>query len=206
MSKFGALLQEGQMDLILGYLEKQPLSVNDPIKWGPGGKNISHPLHFLCDCVFEKYLSEDLALQIAKILLKKGANIDGLKIIGKDSPLIAACSLYTDQLGAYYLECKPDLYHHGIVHATCLHWAAWTGSNKMVKALLDKRMALEDASNEYKSTPLGWAINGAQNQNLRNKRNQLECVRLLLAAGASKKGISVDPNKWPELAAIFSNH
>ena len=42
-------------------------------------------------------------------------------------------------------------------HATPLHWAAFHGNVEMVRLLLPHRPALENADNEYKGEPLGWA-------------------------------------------------
>ena len=43
---------------------------------------------------FVKKISDEEAIEIAKIFLEYGANIDGDKAAGKDTPLIAAASLH----------------------------------------------------------------------------------------------------------------
>jgi ankyrin repeat protein len=67
---------------------------------------------------------------------------------------------------------------------TALHWAAWHGNVEMARLLLAKRAPLEDANNDFRATPLGWAMHGSQNGWHRDTGNYPEVVRALLSAGA----------------------
>ena len=46
--------------------------------------------------------------------------------------------------------------------ATPLHWAAYHGNRAMVEAILPYKPPLEDAENDFQSTPLGWATHGSR--------------------------------------------
>jgi ankyrin repeat protein len=67
---------------------------------------------------------------------------------------------------------------------TPLHWAAWHGNAAMVEAILAHRPPLEDAENEFRATPLGWAIHGSENGWHARTGDYAKTVELLCAAGA----------------------
>ncbi len=94
-----------------------------------------HPLHRICDAVFAKKITDEEAIEIAKILLEFGANINGAKIKEKqDSPLLAAASLHAENLGIFYIERGADIHYAGSQDgATALHWAAYCGRDKLVE-------------------------------------------------------------------------
>jgi hypothetical protein len=69
-------------------------------------------------------------------------------------------------------------------HATALHWAAWHGNTTLVKLLLARSAALEDAQNDFSGTPLRWAIHGSENGWFRKTGDYAGTVAALLAAGA----------------------
>src|SRR5690606_7730018 len=69
-------------------------------------------------------------------------------------------------------------------HATPLHWAAWHGNATLLRLILVHRPDLEDADNDFKSTPLGWALHGSRNGWHRDRGNYPETVMALLEAGA----------------------
>ena len=48
-------------------------------------------------------------------------------------------------------------------HATPLHWAAWHGNAELVRLILTYHPPIENSDNDYKVTPLHWAIHGSQN-------------------------------------------
>ena len=49
-----------------------------------------HPLHRICDAVFAGKITDDEAVELAEIFLNNGANIDGDKMQGEGTPLLAA--------------------------------------------------------------------------------------------------------------------
>lgn len=85
-------------------------------------------------------------------------------------------------------------------HATPLHWAAWHGNATLVRLILAHHHDLEDADNDFKSTPLGWALHGSRNGWHRDRGNYPETVTALLEAGAR-----IPPNHeaTEEVAAIL---
>jgi len=70
-------------------------------------------------------------------------------------------------------------------HASSLHWAAFHGQAELAKLLIDHGAALENADNEFKGTPLNWAMYGSQNAWHLESGNYPATVEVLLAAGAS---------------------
>jgi len=69
-------------------------------------------------------------------------------------------------------------------HATPLHWAAWHGSAELVRRILTCNPPIENADNDYKVTPLNWAIHGSQNGWYRDAGDYPATVEILLDAGA----------------------
>jgi ankyrin repeat protein len=69
-------------------------------------------------------------------------------------------------------------------NATPLHWAAWHGNIEMVRLLLRHNPPLEDSANDFRSTPLGWAIHGSENGWHRDTGDYPAAVDALLRAGA----------------------
>jgi len=198
------ILEQADISGLENLLKTQPEMANTDIIWGPNGQNHTHPLHYLCDCVFADTIKEDQAVSLAKVLFQHGALVDGKVLIkGKDSPLVGACSLYTDQLALLYLSKSPKLDHMGGHLGTCLHWACWTGSSKLVKALLQKNINLEDRGNEFNKTPLEWAVHACTNGPEKNLRDQITCIQLLISAGANTSQVKIDPVKHPGLAQVF---
>ena len=53
-----------------------PGGANELIPWGPGGKNVTHPLHYVSDKVFEKAISERVALRLVDALIKAGSDVN----------------------------------------------------------------------------------------------------------------------------------
>lgn len=73
-------------------------------------------------------------------------------------------------------------------HATPLHWAAWHGNAELVRLILQRHPSLESVDNDYKSTPLGWAIHGSENGWQRQTGDYAATVAALLDAGAQFDG------------------
>ncbi|HTG42932.1 MAG TPA: ankyrin repeat domain-containing protein [Verrucomicrobiae bacterium] len=68
--------------------------------------------------------------------------------------------------------------------ATALHWAAWHGNVETAKLLLSQGAPLEDSQNEFKGTPMDWAIHGSENSWHRQHGDHPAVVQVLLSAGA----------------------
>ena len=73
---------------------------------------------------------------------------------------------------------------------TPLHWAAWHGNLALVQPLLRSHSSLEDAENDFHSTPLGWAIHGSVHGWHCETGNYPGVVEALLAAGAKPTEIA----------------
>jgi ankyrin repeat protein len=69
-------------------------------------------------------------------------------------------------------------------HATPLHWAAWHGNAELVRLILGQHPPLENDDNDYKCTPLAWAIHGSENGWHRQMGDYGATVSELLDAGA----------------------
>jgi len=69
-------------------------------------------------------------------------------------------------------------------HATPLHWAAWHGNAELVRLILTYDPPIENSDNDYKVTPLNWALHGSQNGWYREAGDYPATVEILLDAGA----------------------
>src|SRR5690349_11178160 len=119
---------------IRAALEKNPALANEPISCFDENPAKAHPLHRLCDGVSNNLYSDEDAIEIAKILLEFGADIDGGPLVEKrDTPLIAAASLHAEKTGMFYMDRGADIGHPGTFGGTALHWAAYVGRDKLVK-------------------------------------------------------------------------
>lgn len=88
---------------------------------------------------------------------------------------------------------------------TPLHWAAWHGNVAMVRELLRHHAPLEAQEDEYKATPLGWAIHGSEHGWHRDKGEYGQTVEALLAAGA-KAPKPADVEASEEVLAVLRRH
>jgi ankyrin repeat protein len=69
-------------------------------------------------------------------------------------------------------------------HASALHWAAFHGNAELAQLLMKHHAAIEDTNNEYKSTPLNWAMYGSVNGWHAEQGDYHGTVSILLKAGA----------------------
>lgn len=67
---------------------------------------------------------------------------------------------------------------------TALHWACFHGNPQMTRDILARHPPLEDADNDFHSTPLGWATHGSEHGWRRQTGDYPAAVELLCAAGA----------------------
>lgn len=181
-------------------LLENPALANEGIPYDEKNTTKAHPLHRLCDAVFTKKITDDEAVEIAKILLQHGAKINGNELKEKqDSPLVAAASLYSDKVAMLYIDNDAEINHGGCHGGTALHWAAWCGRNKVVEKLIEAKAPINKLCIDFKSTPLFWAVHGLKNGGGKEDSNYAECVRLLLAAGADKNIPNADGKKPVDL-------
>ena len=168
-------------------LSKHPHLVNEGIPYDETNPAKAHPLHRICDGVCANLYTDDEAVEIAKIFLEFGADVNGGELIEKkDTPLIAAASLGADKVGLLYIERGANIHHAGCHGGTALHWASWCGRNILVKRLLESGAAINKLCIDFKSTPLFWAIHGYKFGQEQNRHQQVECARMLLNAGGDR--------------------
>jgi uncharacterized protein len=142
-------------------------------------------LHRICDGVFNGTYSDQQAVTMASILLEFGANIDGYGFEAKkDTPLIAAASLHAEEVGLLYIERGANIHHAGCHGGTALHWASWCGRERLVKRLLDVGADIHKKCIDFRGTPLLWAVHGYKFGGGDNRFHQIDCVKMLLEAGA----------------------
>ena len=180
------LIRSVACDQLRTTLIQNPALANEPIPL-PDNPAKAHPLHRICDGVFEGIYSDKKAAGMARIFLESGAHVDGnITATLKDTPLVAAASLHADEVALLYIEHGANILHAGCHGGTALHWAAWCGRDRLVKRLIEKNAPINIRCVDFKGTPLLWAVHGYKFGGKENRHNQLSCVRMLLQAGADK--------------------
>ncbi len=168
-------------------LSNNPQIANEGIALNMFCSDKAHPLHRICDAVFAKKITDDEAVEIAKIFLEFGAKVDGNELVEKhDSPLVAAASLHADAVACLYVDHGANIHHKGCHGGTALHWAAWCGRPVLVQKLIESGAEINRICIDHKASPLFWAIHGFKFGGGQNLGNTVECVRLLVEAGADK--------------------
>jgi len=185
------LIVNNDLEGIKAALSANPELANQGVALNIDGKINSrkgHPLHRICDAVFAHKISDLQAIEIAKILLEHGANIDGFMAHGdNNTPLIAAASLHAEQLGLFYMERGANIFYAPASDgATALHWAAYCGRDKLVEKLIERGANINQLDTAYHSTPCGWAIHVLESGETGNLHHQPACIKLLLKAGTDK--------------------
>jgi hypothetical protein len=177
------LLLSGDLKALDAALTADPSLANADLSL-PDNSATAHPLHRICDGVFSGTYQEHIAVQMARIFLKHGSQINPRYQEGKDSPLTAACSLRCDELALLYIDQGADIHHRGCHGGTALHWGAWCGRDIILKKLVSLNPEINKLCTDFKSTPLFWAIHGYRFGGKENLHHQAECARILLAHGA----------------------
>ncbi|MGN6639255.1 MAG: ankyrin repeat domain-containing protein [Mucilaginibacter sp.] len=205
------LISNNDLEGLKKALAADPALANEGVAL-PDNQAKGHPLHRICDAVFAGKITEEQAIEIAKIFLESGSDINGFIERGdNNTPLIAAASLDVEKLGIFYIEQGANVHYAPKSDgATALHWAAFCGKDKLVKELTESGANINQLETAYKSSPTGWAIHALTTEDTK-LLNQLECVKLLLKAGADKNLLGADSIKYlqntakndPELQALI---
>jgi uncharacterized protein len=158
-----------------------PTSANELISLGAGGKNVTHPLHYVSDKVFENAISEKVALRLVDALLKAGSNVNHKQ---NETALHAAASLGTEEIGLRLVDAgaSPDVL--GSFGETPLHWAAHQGQARLVARLLAAGAKTDIEDTRYRATPLGWARHGLTNNLPGSSSGHADVIALLERPGA----------------------
>jgi ankyrin repeat protein len=187
MPEIKKLLESLDYKALHHLLSSNPSLANKGIPFDENNPALAHPLHRICDGVSSGTYSDTQATELASIFLEHGSNINGFGLIEKkDTPLIAAASLQAEKVGILYTDRGANIHHAGTHGGTALHWAAWTGRENLVDKLIRAGADIHKRCIDFKSTPLLWAVHGHKFDSGRNRHHQIECVRLLLEAGAEK--------------------
>lgn len=187
MKELKNLIDSADLGRIRTALAANPALANRGIPFDDQNTAEAHPLHRICDGVFEKRYSDEAAAGMAEIFLAFGADVNGGPLVPKrDTPLIAAASLHADGCALLYIAKGADIHHRGTFGGTALHWAAWCGREKVVSRLVEEGAKVNQKCIDNEATPLFWAMHGYRHGGEKNRCRQVECVRLLLAAGADK--------------------
>ncbi|MGC4035800.1 MAG: ankyrin repeat domain-containing protein [Chitinophagaceae bacterium] len=168
-------------------LSKNPELANEGIPFDEKNTAKAHPLHRICDGVFAGTFSDEEGLEMAKIFLAHGANVNGGELIEKkDTPLLAASSLHADKIALFYIDNGAEINHPGCHGGTALHWAAWCGRPIVVEKLIRSNAALNKKCIDFQATPLFWAVHGWRQSDKKDIRGYLSCIKILVEAGADK--------------------
>ncbi len=89
---------------------------------------------------------------------------------------------------------------------TPLHWAAFHGNTEMVRDLLRHHASLEAEEQEFKGTPLGWALYGSEHGWRRDKGDYPLTVETLLTAGAKAPRPVEELEAPEEVLAVVRRH
>lgn len=192
-TKIKSLITNKDYEAISRALSEDRNLANKGIAYDDVNSAEAHPLHRLCDGVFANRFTEDEAVEMAKVFLRHGANVDGNGVPEKhDTPLIAAASLHADKVAIFYIENGADIHHAGTHGGTALHWAAWCGRSRVVTKLIDEGAEINKLCVDFKATPLFWAVLGLKRGHKKDFQTHLECVNLLVQAGADRYIPNVD--------------
>ena len=176
-------IEQGDARAVESALRSNSGLANQAIHWYLNQPNESDPLHYVCDCVGNGWLSNGNDGEIAKLLISHGARIEGGG--GRESPLIAAASLGAPRVARVLIDAGANLEATGLFGARALHWAAWTGVPATVDMLIERGAALEKRCTEFGATPLFWAVHGYGPQGPAEKQGQVAAARALIEAGAA---------------------
>ena len=178
-----AAIRKGDAATLTSLLTQHPSRANDLIRWGENRQIYTHPLHYVCDMVFDGTLKRGTELPLIDALIKAGADLNFQRNGKGDTPLIGAASLMAEDVGIRLIEAGADARLRGIFGETALHWAALLGEDRIAQKLIPiSEIDLKDE--KYNSPPLGWAVHGCYEHPRGDQGRQREVAALLVAAGA----------------------
>ncbi len=181
------LINNNDLEGLRNILSQNPALANEGLPYDAANTAKAHPLHRICDGVFSGKYTDEEGVEMAKTFLEYGADINGGEMeVKKDTPLVAAASLHADQVAIFYIEQGAKINHPGCHGGTALHWAAWCGRPKVVERFLKVGAELNKRCIDFKSTPFFWAVHGLKSGDKKDISGHLECIKLLIRAGADK--------------------
>lgn len=175
-------IANGNVEAAETALRADTALANQKITWGKNNELHSDPLHFVSDCVFNGDLTNGCEGDLTRVLLKHGAAINGSP--ESETPLIAATSLGASKVAKILIESGADVHATALFGASALHWAAYMGMDSTVQQLISAGSGIEETCNEFKSTPLFWAVQGYSCYGPEHKSEQVNAAAALIRAGA----------------------
>jgi len=188
VSQIKKLVEAMDYKAVREMLSDNPSLANEGWPYDQENTTKAHPLHRICDGVMSKTYTDEQAVEMAKIFLKFGADINGNVSKEKsDTPLLAASSLRGDKVAILYIDNGADILWKGCHGGTALHWACWLGRDVVVERLLREKLDINQKCIDFKSTPLFWTVHGWRFGGEKDRgENYIACVKMLLNAGADK--------------------
>lgn len=165
---------------LAGLLRQQPHLTNAPVV---EGDHAPHPIHAICDRVFDGRMQEPDGLALVNVLIAAGADVDAVYPGNGDTLLISAISLSCPAIAHRLLDKGANPDPRGMFGATALHWAAIMGMPDLVKRLIDHGVDVQLRDTQYQSTSLGWAVQGRVDPPHGARDGHVECTALLVKAG-----------------------
>ncbi len=166
------MIESGDVEGLRRLLDLNPDLANALVGWGEGNGNRTHPLHFVSDMQFEGKLLVPVAVDLVRVLLQAGADVQYQAENG-ETALIGAASLLAEEVGLEFLRAGAKVEVRGGLGETALHWAAYTGLERLVEELLRCGADVTSRDTKYGATPLEWA----------EKQSQTGVIRILGGAG-----------------------
>lgn len=196
-------IEQGNVAELDKLLNNNPALANERIVWGPENRNLTDPLHFVSDFVFNGQLNNHTAAEIATVLIQHGALINGSK--GSETPLIGATSLHAGTVANLLVDQGADIHAISVHGATALHWSCYTGLPETVVKLLGCGANLEQKCTQFHATPLFWAIHAVRYGASTDHTQIIEAVNVLLDAGADKETCNFEDYSARQLAEDTGN-
>jgi ankyrin repeat protein len=134
-------------------------------------------------------------IEIVKLLVGRGANVEILDTKRNFSPLIWAVRRGHKDIVEYLFECGVDLTvcdKHDMTSS--IHWAAFSGRVDVLRVLLHRGANVE-TRDKYGFTPLHWAC----------RRGRMEAAYFLVDQGADMEELTYD-GATPLHCACFEGH
>ncbi len=174
------ILNRADLQALEATIKADPACVDAPVC---NGDHAPHPIHALCDRIFDGRLSEAAGLPLVSLLIASGANLTHVHAANGDGLLTSAISLSCPKIAQALLDAGAPSQSVGLFGATPLYWAAIMGMPDLVQQLKQgANLTRRDA--EFDSTPLGWAVEGWAHPPSGSRGGQIECARLLVDAGS----------------------
>ena len=151
-----AIIESGDAAALQQLLAADPGQANTTIRWGTHGENTCSPLHYICDKVFDRTLSDDAAVAAGpgRHRRRRRHRPPGRRSAERRREP----RRHRSRPPAARRRARTD--GRGLFGATALHWAAFIGDAVLVRRLLEKGAPTDIKDNKHESTPLGWAEHG----------------------------------------------